>query len=61
MIVTAAIPTTMAIMLRRISRAIDTAEGDSSTECLTITGATVTACLTPTSEKSIEVALFSLL
>ena len=58
--VTAATPTTMAIMLRRISRATETAEGDSSTECLTIKGAIETACLTPTSEMSIDGALFLL-
>ena len=58
--VIAATPTTMAIMLRRISRAIDTADGESSIECLTSTGATVTACLTPKSEKSIVAALLSL-
>ncbi len=54
MILTAATPTTTAMILMRISRAMETAEGDNSTECLIFKFVKVTACLTPTSEKSIN-------
>lgn len=49
----AATPITTAIMLIRISRAIETAEGDKSIECLIFNVVKATACLTPTSEMSI--------
>jgi len=47
-------PTTMTIIQNLISRAIDTAEGDSSMECRMFTGDTAMACLTATSERSIS-------
>ena len=50
----AATPTTIAMMLIRSSRAQATAEGDTSTECLTLRGVKATACLTPTSDTSMD-------
>lgn len=55
-ILTVAKPTTTAITQYRISRAIDTAVGDMSTECLIFNGAKETACRTPTSERSMAVS-----
>lgn len=46
-------PITIAIMLIRTSLAIETAEGDNSTVCLTSHVVKATACLTATSERSI--------
>lgn len=53
---TVAKPTTTAMTQYRISRAIDTADGDMSTECLIFNGAKETACRTPTSERSMAVS-----
>ena len=53
MTLAAATPTTIAMMLMRTSRAMDTADGDSSIECLMFKVVNAMACLTPTSEMSI--------
>ena len=46
-------PSTMAIMLIRISRAKDTEVAEASIECLTFKVVNARVCLTATSEKSI--------
>lgn len=47
-------PTTTATTQYRTSFATETVEGENSTECLMFRLLKATACLTPTSEKSIE-------
>ena len=46
-------PRTMATTLMRISRAMETVEGDKSIECLILKDEKAMACLTATSETSI--------
>ena len=46
-------PRTMATTLIRISRAMETAEGERSIECFTLNVEKAIACLTETSESSI--------
>lgn len=46
-------PRTMATTLMRISRAMDTVEGDKSIECLMFNVEKAMTCLTATSERSI--------
>ena len=46
-------PSTMAMTLMRISLATDVNDGETSIECLMFRGEKATACLTPTSERSI--------
>ena len=47
-------PKAMAIILIRISLAKEIVDGDTSTECLMFREVKATACLTPTSERSIS-------
>ena len=48
-------PTTTAMTQQRNSLANKTVEGDKSRECLIFNSVKATACLTPTSEKSIKI------
>ena len=51
-------PRTMAMTLMRISRAIETVDGEISMECLMLRVEKAMACLTATSERSIYIEIF---